>query len=334
MQITLGNCSPFPKLGREDPMQEHGRVIMGRDLLKLRPIESDLKGLLDKVNLDIDATTFGLFDEKSFDPAFKADVATAQKSVVIFSGFITPRRVGEIGDLLRTKVADGVKVRCVTRPPKLNGTMDPTLGKEALDILEGIGCAVDCRANIHQKVVLIDNKVVWHGSLNALSHAHRTEESMTRVVNEGLAQTIAAAMSKQRTSAEKAASTVAEPENPRCPKCQSRTVYAIAKRGANREFFYCEAECGWRESLQKTEKRGNSEVDQPNQSDLPKDGPPCTACGSATKLRPSRYGLFYGCIRYPDCKGTVNPDRSAKTKTRSSRRSSGTKRGSRHRARH
>jgi hypothetical protein len=226
-------------------MQEHGRVIMGRELLELRPIESDLKGLVGKVDLDIDATTFGLFDERSFDAALKADISTAQESVVIFSGFITPRRVGEIGDLLRAKVADGVKVRCVTRPPQLNGTMDPTLGKAALDILEGIGCVVDCRANIHQKVVLIDKKVVWHGSLNALSHAHRTEESMTRVVNEGVAQTIAAAISKRRTSAEKAASTVAEPENPRCPKCEARTFCAIDGEGTHREFFYCEADCGW-----------------------------------------------------------------------------------------
>jgi ssDNA-binding Zn-finger/Zn-ribbon topoisomerase 1 len=205
--------------------------------------------------------------------------------------------------------------------------MDPTLGKEALDILEEIGCAVDCRANIHQKVVLIDKKVVWHGSLNALSHAHRTEESMTRVVNEGLAQTIAAAMSKRRTSAEKAASTVAEPENPRCPKCKSRTFYASAQRGANREFLCCEADCGWRESLWKTGQRGNSDSDQHSPSDFPNDGPLCPECGSAMELRSGRYGPFYGCGRFPDCKGTVNPDRSAKTNTRSSRRSSGIKRG-------
>jgi ssDNA-binding Zn-finger/Zn-ribbon topoisomerase 1 len=275
--------------------------------------------------------TFGLFDEKSFDPAFKADILAAKESIVIFSGFITPRRIGEIGDLLRMKVADGAKVRCVTRPPHRNGTMDPTLGKEALDILEGIGCVVDCRANIHQKVVLIDNKVVWHGSLNALSHSHRTEESMTRMVNEGLAQTIAAAMSKRKTSAEKAASVVAEPENPRCPECTSRTVYAIAKSRANQEFFYCEADCGWREPLWKAEKHDNSRANQPSQSDVPKDGPPCPACGAATRLRSGPYGPFYGCIRYPDCKSTVHPDRSAKTKTQSSRRSSGTKRDSQRR---
>jgi ssDNA-binding Zn-finger/Zn-ribbon topoisomerase 1 len=246
---------------------------------------------------------------------------------VIFSGFIAPRRVGEIGDLLRAKVDAGVKVRCVTRPPKHNGSMAPALGKEALDILEGIGCKVDCRDTIHQKVILIDQKVVWHGSLNALSHAHRTEESMTRVVNESLAHAIAVALSKRRTSAEKAARAVAEPENPRCPECHSRTVYAIDHRGVNRECFYCEAECGWQAPLGKTEPRGNASSHQYSQAALPKNGPSCPLCGSAMKLRSGRYGRFYGCTEYPTCKGTVNPDQSTQTSTQSSRRFSGIKGG-------
>lgn len=30
----------------------------------------------------------------------------------------------------------------------------------------------------------------------------------------------------------------------------------------------------------------------------------CPECGSPMALRSSRYGLFYGCTRYPKCKGT------------------------------
>jgi len=29
---------------------------------------------------------------------------------------------------------------------------------------------------------------------------------------------------------------------------------------------------------------------------------PCPECGAAMTLRKSRYGLFYGCTRYPECK--------------------------------
>jgi Topoisomerase DNA binding C4 zinc finger len=31
--------------------------------------------------------------------------------------------------------------------------------------------------------------------------------------------------------------------------------------------------------------------------------PPCPDCGANTKLRSGRYGMFFGCTRYPDCKG-------------------------------
>jgi AAA domain len=137
-------------------MQTNGCVVSGSELLKLRPIESDLRGLFDRVRLDIDAKTIGIFNQTTFDAAFEADLANAKHTIVIFSGFGTPSGVAKIADLLRSKIAAGVKVRCVTRPPKLNGTMDPGQTKQTLDALEGINCVVDCRARIHEKVVIID----------------------------------------------------------------------------------------------------------------------------------------------------------------------------------
>ncbi len=34
-------------------------------------------------------------------------------------------------------------------------------------------------------------------------------------------------------------------------------------------------------------------------------GPACSRCGAYTAQRSSQYGLFWGCIHYPQCKGTV-----------------------------
>lgn len=38
----------------------------------------------------------------------------------------------------------------------------------------------------------------------------------------------------------------------------------------------------------------------------------CPDCGSTMQLRPSRYGHFYGCTGYPECRGThgAHPDGS------------------------
>ncbi len=301
-------------------MQQRGRVIRGSDLLALRPIESDLRGLIGVVNLDFDAETLGLFNGSTFDAAVETDIKNANDSVVIFSGFVTPRRVGKLGDLLRLKVADGVKVRCVTRPPHLNGTMDPALGKEALDSLERIGCAVDCRARIHEKVVLIDKEIVWHGSLNVLSHTHRTDESMTRVVNAGFALALAANMSKLRISNEKVLQTVAQAENPQCRQCGVRSVYYEGKRGP---FFQCEDKCGWSANLKAVERDGRGQKVEGHESNFPVEGPPCPECKSKTRLRNGRFGPFYGCVKFPACPGKCSPrtNRKATRKRPSSRNS-------------
>ncbi len=281
-------------------MQEAGTVVSGSDLLAMRPIESDLRGLLGHIALDLNATTFGLFDGPSFETAVESDIAQAKESVVIFSGFVTPARVAKLGDLLRLKIADGTKVRCVTRPPHLNGSVDPILGEQSLDMLEGIGCAVDTRARIHEKVVLIDNEIVWHGSLNILSHNHRTDESMTRVVNAGFAQALAVNLSKRHVSADAAVKNIASRENPRCGRCAARTYYNEGRFGP---YFGCEKKCGWSSSLKTIERTGSAQSDR--DLSLPANGPPCPRCKGQTRLRRGRFNSFYGCLDYPACSGMI-----------------------------
>jgi len=300
-------------------MQGQGSVIPGAELLKLRPIESDLRGLFDRVPLDMDAKTMGIFNQSTFDAAIESDLSNAKESIAIFSGFVTPSRVAKLGDLLRMKIADGVKVRCVTRPPKLNGTMDPARSNDTLDALERIKCVADCRARIHEKVVLIDKEIVWHGSLNVLSHTHRTDESMTRITNAGLAKALAANMSKRRISSEKALQTVGDAENPRCEACGARAVYNEGRFGP---YFYCENECGWTINLRNLARQGSPRATSGSESNFPKQGPACPLCKGKTTLRNGRNGPFYGCTNYPECKGTVNATapRSRKNRRRNETR--------------
>ena len=89
------------------------------------------------------------------------DLSLAKKSIVIFSGFITEQRVGAYEGLFRSKIAEGVKIKCVTRPPKLNGNIPEESGKAALNGLESLGCVIDTRGSIHEKCVIIDGEIVW-----------------------------------------------------------------------------------------------------------------------------------------------------------------------------
>ena len=279
-------------------MEVNGHVVSGRELFALGPVEKDLQGL-ESTELSEIARTHGLFNEHDFDPAFVADVGRAEQSVAIFSGFVSHRRVGELIGLFGDKTQAGVKMRCISRPPHLNSRSSEV--KRCLDALEGVGCAVDSRERIHQKIVIIDGRIVWHGSLNALSYAQRSEELMTRLVNAELARVMATILAKRRVHFTKALERIADAENPRCGDCGSRTFHQV--RGKV-DLFTCESQCGWSITLAELPSLGGNGLEESKSFDeLPPNGAPCPDCGRDTLKRQSRYGAFYGCSHYPKCSG-------------------------------
>jgi phosphatidylserine/phosphatidylglycerophosphate/cardiolipin synthase-like enzyme len=172
---------------------------------------------------------------------------SAQQSIVIFSAFITPERAAQMGDVLRSKIAEGVKVRCITRPPNRNGSMAEELGKTALTALESLGAAIDLRNEIHEKVVLIDNRIAWFGSLNPLSHTARTTELMARVDDPSVASHIASILAvRRRPTEDYEHGAAAEPENPRCELCGGWSVLCNGKYGV---YFRCAAGDDWKRNL-------------------------------------------------------------------------------------
>jgi replication factor A1 len=58
---------------------------------------------------------------------------------------------------------------------------------ETISYLKRIGASVSIRANMHEKLAVIDLKIWWIGSLNIFSHAY-THEGMIRI--QGLEKTI------------------------------------------------------------------------------------------------------------------------------------------------
>ncbi len=279
-------------------MQSAGQVIDARDILTLRA--ADLRELGNTVNIDLEAKRTGLFGQSDFDTVFRADIERATSSVVVFSGFVTPERIGNYGDLFRRKILEGVKVRCVTRPPQYNGSIPVERGREALDALEGIGATVDCRREIHQKIAIVDSKIVWLGSLNPLSHTARTDEIMMRAVAPNFAAELARQIAVRPVRRDVDGRGAAVGENPRCGRCGHRTYYFFSWR-RERAFFSCE-DCDWIVDA----SRDLSHHDAAETDNLPLEGPPCPKCGSKTRRRQGRFGPFYGCSRYPACDGKLN----------------------------
>jgi hypothetical protein len=275
--------------------QLQGEVIEIETILKLDTYKEDISSLQKKFELDSDTLEKGLFNNNDFEKVFLEDIKNAQQSIGIFSGFITPNRVAHYGDIFRQKIASGVTIRCVTRPPKLNGSMKPILGKEALDSLEAIGCIVDTRASIHQKAAIIDDEISWFGSLNPLSHTSSTEETMARVKNKIFASQLCQNLSINFMK--KAVISAVTKENPNCDACGfSRTSFHFGVYGRP-DYWRCES-C---ENLIPVTKQFRKK----NSKDAPRAGGPCSEnCNGSLVVKSGKYGQFYGCSNFPKCKKT------------------------------
>ena len=276
--------------------QQKGQVIEVEEILKLDKLKEDLQSLQKTFELDDETLEKGLFNNRDFEKVFIEDLKKAKKTIAIFSGFITPARVATYGDIFRQKIAEDVKIRCVTRPPDRNGSMKPELGKQALDSLEAIGCIVDTRASIHQKAAIIDDTVSWFGSLNPLSHTSSTEETMARIDNKGFALQLSQNLSIKFVKEVEGASVIKE--NPECESCGfQRTAFNFGTYGRP-DYWRCES-CGHITSVVQN-KFGKKIKDT---SFVGKECP--DKCGGTLVIKNGRYGQFYSCNNYPKCKATV-----------------------------
>ena len=297
-------------------MQERGTVIDVQDVIALRPIYEGLEKLQHNIDVDLEGGENGLFNQKDFTVVCMADLAQAQKSITIFSGFITPQRVASYGDLFRQKINEGVKIRSVTRPPANNGSIPEEDGRRALQALEGMGVVIDLRQKIHEKVVLIDDQIVWFGSLNPLSHTSATAEMMARLENQETTLQVASFLALGRSSAvdmENGKSAVKE--NPTCPSCGTWTVYKTGRYGP---YFDCEKVCGWKESFDKPKGDSDKKPIDLTGYTVPDTPPTCDkpGCGASMALRQGRFGPFYGCSAYPKCNGIANLKKKSVTTKR------------------
>jgi hypothetical protein len=288
-----------------------GQVVDVRDVLAKWPIAEDLKRVERPFLLDQETLRSGLFRQSDFEAVCGADIEQARKGVAIFSGFVTPQRVAGYEPLFRRKLAEGVLIRCVTRPPKRNGSIPEDLGRDALNGLEAMGCVVDTRWDIHEKVVIIDDEIIWFGSLNPLSHTNRTDEIMARITGKPAALQLSAFMAiASSVNPDKAEGLAVTAENPRCTDCGQRTTYRVGSYGP---FWQCEDECGWRQNVGKLNRPSSSAA---GAGSLPREGPPCPVCEARTVLRSGPHGHFYGCSRYPECEGIAKASGRSERKQR------------------
>ncbi len=96
----------------------------------------------------------------------------------------------------------------------------------------------------------------------------------------------------------------AEPTDVKCPDCGSPMVIRMSRRG---KFMGCSAYPKCKKTLPLEEEGADVAGDGAAPDAGP--SPDCPKCGRPTQLRQGRYGPFYGCTGYPECKTIIDPKR-------------------------
>ena len=303
-------------------LQKRGKVIDVKEIIKLGPFQITSKPNLTpstKINLKDDEA--GIFDENNFESVFENDLKKAKKSIVIFSAFCTEKRTAFWGDILRKKKEEGLKIRVVTRGPANQGPLKDTatLGIKSLIKLK---INVDLRKEIHQKMVFIDDNILWYGSLNILSYGGKPTQAETimKIVSKAMATRAAKNLiyKSQSLDAEKdkkinALSILAERENRDCEVCGKLTEVYFKRKGGRAPFLKC-VSCGKMQNMkkgsvrnlgyEKTDSNGKSKMTAATEEEIrycPKHKEKVRL-----NLKNSRFGAFYSCSEWKRDKSGCN----------------------------
>jgi len=123
-----------------------------------------------------------IFNNTNFLPVFSNDISSAKMEIVIVSPYLSKKRLSRMLNILVTGINNGAKLTVMTRPGTGYKEKESISLEKMVDSLKNIGANVIYKAKIHQKFAVIDQRIVWYGSINLLSFGS-SEESMMRLDN-------------------------------------------------------------------------------------------------------------------------------------------------------
>ncbi|MCL1883805.1 MAG: DUF1653 domain-containing protein [Defluviitaleaceae bacterium] len=125
-----------------------------------------------------------IFDSESFSTVYFADIMAAKMEIVIVSPFLKTWRLNQALPILKQATA---KVTVITKPSENYPERDRGTVEHCLKTLADNGIFIKTKDHIHQKFAVLDQRLVWYGSINLLSYGTKSKESIMRIDSIGIA---------------------------------------------------------------------------------------------------------------------------------------------------
>ena len=175
-----------------------------------------------------------VFTQDNYYPMLFHDIARAGKRVVIYSPFITANRLTTLEPQIKAAIDRGVRVYVITKPRIERSRRDLAEYQNFERALTEWNVVVIHKIRMHEKLVFVDDEVLWSSSLNPLSHSD-TQEIVERRHSRAVVNDYAAALRLEDLVG--AYDTGAN----KCPVCGGEMMPA---EGADDPFYWsCEQGC-------------------------------------------------------------------------------------------
>ena len=128
-----------------------------------------------------------IFDIDSYEKVYEKDLLEANKEIIISSPGLNHAKVDAFVKLIKHRQEDGVKLTVITLNPEEYPEEKIEDTKRLVEILKNCGVRIKLQEHMHEHFAIIDEEIVWYGSMNFLSRA-KADDNLMRVKSKDVAQ--------------------------------------------------------------------------------------------------------------------------------------------------
>ena len=128
-----------------------------------------------------------IFDIDSYEKVYEKDLLEANKEIIISSPGLNHAKVDAFVKLIKQRQEDGVKLTVITLNPEGYPEEKIEDTKRLVEILKNCGVRIKLQEHMHEHFAIIDEEIVWYGSMNFLSRA-KADDNLMRVKSKDVAQ--------------------------------------------------------------------------------------------------------------------------------------------------
>ena len=128
-----------------------------------------------------------IYDNESYAAIYENDLLEANKNIIISSPGINEKKVKRIISLIRKRQEAGVAMTVITLKPESYPENRVEKTRQLIHQLMAVGIKVRQEPIMHEHYAIIDEEIVWYGSMNLLS-GEKEDDNLMRVVSKEIAQ--------------------------------------------------------------------------------------------------------------------------------------------------